>query len=126
VIDLYQWMPGWGEEAVTERTEATRYVLDVSYDLTDNPDDGLGVVSVVFDGAVQHSSYWAPSLMGVCAPGGVRRDGQAVWDLGVTPLVAQIKKASSLPSSNDLREYTVWFESSGRGFNVVASSVAVA
>lgn len=122
VIDLLDWLPGWGEDGVTLDERNLDLALEVEYDLTDNPDDGTAIISVVFEGAVYHCRYWAPSMMSLFGGGG---EPEAVSDLGRTDLVRQITKASSSLGKGELREYSIWFQSSGVGFNVVAKDVRV-
>ncbi len=127
LIDLQDWLPGWGEHAVTVRTTSPHLVLDIEYDLSRQPEDGLAVISVVFEWSRYYCWYWAPSMLGICSPGGAR-ESEAVWNIGRTELVERIANNpldQTINRKRNFQEYSVWFQDSGVGYNIVADGVRV-
>lgn len=127
LIDLFHWLPGWGEFDANIRATSPHLVLDIEYDLSRQPEDGTANISVVFEWARCYTGYWAPSMLGIFSPGGAL-ESEAVWDLGQTDLAKKVHQNpfSRIPKpERRFREYTLWLQDSGIGLNVVAESVRV-
>ncbi len=128
VVDLYQWLPGWGEESITHRSDGGEVAVVVTYDLDRDPDVGTAEISLLFESAEHFSAYWWPSEGGSFEPGSLDgADTCTVYDVGRSALLDRSRKDRhrQLGRSRALHHYVVYFLESGMAFEAVAAGVRV-
>lgn len=127
VIDLYRWLPGWGENDVRFRDTGRAVALDVEYDLDRNA-AATAVISVVFDQPRHFCSRRWPGPSGLVGDPAIPGEGDGlclVVDQGRSPLLEQFADQTRLSEGSGLRHYSVRFWEMGLAFDVIAESVRV-
>lgn len=127
MVDLFDWLPGWGEDRVEFRSTDTGVAIRVTYDRSKYPADGTDAIAVEFEAVEHFYRYWLPSEKGLYDPGLLSgADVCTVYDVGDSSLRRRCldDPNRSLGPTRELHHYAVFFMEAAVAFEVVARSVS--